>query len=318
MRLLACVCPAILLLLACGNDSEVPPMVGEGGGIDNDRAELLYAKAQEAEAKGNKKKAIKIYDELADEIPLARKAADSRYRQAQLLEEQGEVVKSFEAYQDFLTRYQGSGLYNEALNRQANMAFGAADGKIRNSFLGLRSDYSKRKVVGMLEKVARNAPRSELAARSWYKIAELHAGDGTINDYREGDQQKPGAVSCFNRVVVNYPGSKEAPEAQFRIGEILLEEAREGNQDQANLYRAREAFQDYLDQYPGHYRNAEARKLMATLGDRDVQRSFEIAEFYEKKGEYSSARFYYQEVVRKTKSGELHDKAQARLGALGQ
>ena len=31
-----------------------------------------------------------------------------------------------------------------------------------------------------------------------------------------------------------------------------------------------------------------------------------------------SAKFYYEEVVNKTKYGDLHDKAKARLAALGQ
>ena len=56
---------------------------------------------------------------------------------------------------------------------------------------------------------------------------------------------------------------------------------------------------------------------MSTLGGEDLQRSFGIAEFYEKKGDTGSARFYYEEVIRKSKSGDLHDKAKARLAALG-
>jgi outer membrane protein assembly factor BamD (BamD/ComL family) len=117
--------------------------------------------------------------------------------------------------------------------------------------------------------------------------------------------------------VIDFPDSKEAPEAQFRIGKVLMEEARRGNQDQANMERAREAFQDYLRQYPGHSKNGEARQLMSNLGGQDIQQSFNVAQFYERKGDIGSARFYYEEVVRKTKSGDLHDKAKARLAALG-
>ena len=118
-------------------------------------------------------------------------------------------------------------------------------------------------------------------------------------------------------MVENYPASPEAPEAQFRIGEILLEEARDGNQDQANLARAKEAFEDYLSQFPGHKRAGEARQKISNIGGRDLQNTYEIGQFYEKKGDIGSAKYYYQEVVRKTKSGDLHDKAQARLNALG-
>ena len=56
---------------------------------------------------------------------------------------------------------------------------------------------------------------------------------------------------------------------------------------------------------------------MSNLGGEDLQRSYDVAEFYERKGDTVSARFYYEEVIRKTKSGDLHEKAQARLAALG-
>ena len=56
---------------------------------------------------------------------------------------------------------------------------------------------------------------------------------------------------------------------------------------------------------------------MANLGGEDLQRSFDVARFYERKGDTASAKFYYEEVIRKAKSGPLHDQAKARLAALG-
>lgn len=305
MRFKLLVLPTALLFAACGND-DLPPMVGTGA-TDDAKAEAIFQEAQKADNAGKSKKAIKLYDELADEIPYAKRSAQARYRQAELLEQQGETLDAFEAYQSLLTTHQGSGLYKKALDRQADLAFQAADGGIKNSFLGLKTDLALSKVTKMLKQVADNAPRSPVAARASYKIGELYASEDRI----------PQAVGAFRDVVENYPSSSLAPEAQFRIGEILLKEANEGNQDQANLGRAKEAFEDYLGMFPGHKRNGEARKLISGIGGRDIQNTYEIAEFYERKGNISSAKFYYQEVVRRAKSGELHDKAKARLAALG-
>lgn len=305
MRHFLIVIPAALALASCGGSSDLPPMIGSGAS-DNPRADALFYDAQQAEQAGKTKKAIGLYDELADEIPYAQKAGEARYRQGQLLEKQGETLKAFEAYQDLLSSKQGSGYYKQALDRQTDLAFSAVDGEIKNSFLGLKSSLSLDKVVGMLTDLASNAPRSPLAARAIYRTGDLYAQEG----------QTPRAVRAYRNVVENYPSAKEAPEAQFRTGEILLEQARKGNQDQANLGRAREAFEDYLSQFPGHHKNAEARQLLSSISGRDVQNDYDIAVFYEKKENYSSARFYYEEVIRKSKSGELHDKAQARLNAL--
>jgi len=159
--------------------------------------------------------------------------------------------------------------------------------------------------------VRANAPRSASASKAQFTIGEVWESQGNSSGATK-------AIAAYKELVVEFPDSKEAPEAQFRIGKILLEEARRGNQDQANLDRAKEALQDYVRQYPGHGKNSEARQLISNIGGQDIERSYEIAQFYERKGDVGSARFYYEEVVSKAKSGAIHDKAKARLAALGQ
>lgn len=297
--------PVALLLAGCGNDGDLPPLVGSGT-TDDPRAEAMFQRAQEADDRGDRKRAIKLYDELADDIPYATRAPEARFRQARLLDESGETLDAFDAYQELLRSYQGSGYYERALERQAEMASAAADGEIQNSFLGLKSDLASDDVIEMLEKVIANAPRSPVAAEAAYKIGEIHAEDEKTRE----------AVLAYRRVVEEHNSSTFAPQAQFRIGEILLKEAAAGNQDQANLDRAEEAFRDYLSQFPNHERAGEARELIANIEGRDLENTYRIGRFYEDKGNLSSARFYYQEVVRRSGSGELHDKAQSRLSAL--
>lgn len=310
MRSFRFVFPAVALFAAsCGNDKDLPPLLGAGS-ANAERAQALYQQAKESDDAGKRDKAIKLYDKLADEMPLAAQAPDARFRQAELLEEAGKTREAFDAYQNFIDRYNGSGLYERALSRQAAMAQAAADGNVKTSFLGLKSRIPNEKIAEMLTKVRQNAPRSPIASKAQFTIGEIWEND------RNRDSHKR-AIAAYRELVIEYPDSKEAPEGQFRIGKILLDEANRGNHDQANLDRAREAFQDYLRLYPGHSRNGEARQFLANLGGQDIQRSFNIAEFYEKKGDIGSARYYYEEVVNKAKSGDLHNKAKARLAALG-
>jgi outer membrane protein assembly factor BamD (BamD/ComL family) len=312
MRFSRLVLPAALavLLASCGDDADRPPLVGSSA-PNNERAESLYNEAQAAERAGKRSKAIKLYDTIGDEMPVSLRAPEARFRQGELLEQEGDVRKAFDAYQEFITRYNNSNLYEKALSRQAAMAQSAADGHVKTSFLGLKASISNDKIAEMLGKVRANAPRSTTAAKAQFTIGEVWESQGNSSGSAK-------AIAAYRELVIEYPDSKEAPEGQFRIGKILLDEARRGNQDQANLDRAREALQDYVRQYPGHHRVGEARKLMANIGGQDIQRSYEIAEFYERKGDKGSARFYYEEVVQKAKSGPLHDKAKARLAALGQ
>ncbi len=293
------------LFVSCGS-SKLPP-IGEVGS-DNPKADAIYQKALQADQAGKTKKAVKLYDKLADDYPLVPQAPESRYRQASLLEQRGETVKAFDAYQDFITRYRGSNLYEKALTSQAVMAQSAADGEIKTSFLGLKSNLPTEKVVEMLGKVRDNAPAAPGAPRAQFSIGALYQG-----------KDKPGkAIDAFRELVHEFPDSSQAPEGQFRIGLILTEEAEDGNQDKANLDLAREAFNDYLLRYPGHSKNAEARRRIAELGSQDIQRSFDVAEFYLAKGNTESAKIYYREVLKKANSGPLHDKAKARLAELGE
>ena len=89
-----------------------------------------------------------------------------------------------------------------------------------------------------------------------------------------------------------------------------------GNQNPANLDKARFAFEDLLQRYPNSNRSADARARIAEIQNRNIQRNFDIAEFYFKKGQLTSATFYYEEVRRESSGGPLHQKATARLAQI--
>lgn len=304
---LALISASAIQLSSCGPDVDLPIMAGNTQAAAAE-GEALYVKAKAADDAGKVRQAIKLYDRTATRFPFAPSAAQARFRQAELLEQKGDVQESFEAYDQFLSRFQGSGLYTTALNRQASMAQAAADGDVKSSMLGLKTRLSLEKTVEMLGKVRDNAPKSVTAAKAQFTIGQLY----------EGKQKAKLAIEAYRQLVRDQADSPQAPEALFRVGLILMEEADRGNQNQANLDLAREAYNDYLIQYPGHSRNAEARKMLANLGNRDLQRSYDIAEFYQKTGKVESAKVYYRDILRRSKSGALHDQARARLKELGE
>ena len=172
----------------------------------------------------------------------------------------------------------------------------------------MKSSLSLDKTVSMLTKLSANAPKSRTASKAQFTIGELYQA-----------KKKPReAIAAYRQLVREQPESPEAPEALFRVGVVLIEEADRGNQNQSTLDLAREAFNDYLIQYPGHARNGEALKLISSLKGRDLERSYDVAEFYLKTGKTEAAKVYYRDIVRKSSSGELHDAAKARLKELGE
>lgn len=302
----ACLSAAVLWLSSCGS-TDGPILAGNAQSAASE-GDALYQEAKQADESGKTSRAIKLYDQTATRYPFAQSAAQARYRQAQLLEQQGDIQKAFDAYDKFLEYFPGNNLYGTALSRQASMAQSAAEGEVKSSFLGLKTKLSLEKTVAMLEKVISHAPKSRTASKARFTMAELY----------QAKKKSREAIATFRKLVSEQPESPEAPEALFRVGIIYIEEADRGNQNQSNLDLARESFNDYLIQYPGHSRNAEARKMITSLGGREVQRSFDIAEFYLKTGNVESAKVYYRDVVKRTAHGELHNTAKARLKELGE
>jgi TolA-binding protein len=293
-----------ILLTSCGSEDDDPPPLAGVVQASAGPAAAAYQKALAADQAGNAKKAAKLYGKMATDYSTAKDAPQARFREAQLHEQLGNRIDAFDAYSDFLNRYQGSKLYSQALERQTAIAKTAANGEIKTGMFGSSLETSE--LVAMQEKVRDAAPQAASAPRAQYQIGEIYQNAGKARE----------SIEAYRRVVRDWPESKEAPEAQYRVGMILVEEAKRGNQDKGNLDRARDAFRDYLTLYPNGSRASAVRTQISTLGNQDVERSFEIAEFYRRKGDNESAKYYYREVMKKHSSGSLHDKAKDRLQSL--
>lgn len=295
-----------LLLCQCSDKEPGPVLIGQSKEMIAE-GDALFAKAQSKEQAGDTKKAIKLYEEVADDYPFCTNAAEARYLQASLLDARGERRDAYEAYDDLLQNYPSHPKHGTALKRVFEIAIGAKRGDIQTNFLGIKGNVPLDETVEMLSSVKQHAPQSDMAAQAQYAIGELYLREEKYSQ----------SVAAFRKVAEDHRNHHLAPEALFRVGKILLEEAERGNQNLATIDLSSEAFNDYLLQFPGHKRNAEARKMIASLKNREVQRATEIADFYYKTKQWESAKFYYRDVLKRTKSGKFHDHAKARLKELG-
>ncbi len=305
---LGCITSGALVSCGSNSSSDAIPLSSEtattsGGATANTR----LAQARAYENAGKTGKALSAYKAICKKYPNSNAAAEARFSQARLLDKQGDLFKAFEAYQDLIARYPGSKHYAAAIQRQEAVAHAAANGIIKNNFLGMKTRISPEKTEKMLAHVRDNAPRALSAPKAQFAIGRIWQKDGNADK----------SIAAYQRLGRDYPNSGPAPEALYQTGRILMIKAERGNHNKANVNRAKNIFTDLIQRYPGHSRAADARKQLAKLGSQDVQRSFETAEFYRKKGNTKSAVFYYREVLRKTKSGSLYNQAKQRITELG-
>lgn len=298
---------ATAFLLSCGNSRLGIPLAATTK-AEQQKASGFYQTGVNLEAAGKSKQALKAYRKILTDFPLSEAAPEAAYREANILERRGDILEAFEAYQTFLKKYPGSPRYASAIKKQENIAHAAANGQITNSFIGMKSRVESSRVAEMLAGVRDAAPRSPSASRAQFTIGQLW----------QRNKQAARAIEAYRKVTSDFPNSREAPEAQFRIGETLGAQLENGVPDPANIDRAKSAYDDLLLRYPNHPRAKDAKAALAKLQGGDLQRSFDLGEFYRKKGQPTSAVFYYNEVVRISPGSALARKAQGWIGQLTQ
>ncbi|MFC5049507.1 tetratricopeptide repeat protein [Rubritalea spongiae] len=295
-------------LISCGNNTDqVQVATGSVAAESAAKTAQSYSKARAYEAQGRSKKAAKLYDKIASDYPMSKEAPDSRLREAQIYYETGELIDSFEKYQLFIEHYTNHSKYSEAIERQAEVANAASTGKIKNNFLGLKSEIARSKVETMFTQVRDNAPYGKTAPIAQFRIGEMWQND---EDYNK-------AIQAYEDLYVKYPKHSLAPEAMYRVGDLLLKQSQDGNRNRGNLDTAETTFTDLTLLYPNSKQAKLAKQQLKNIAQSDISRSFSIAEFYEQKNQDKAALFYYNEVISKTKPGsEIYTRAQQRISAL--
>lgn len=295
--------------VSCTTDVDQPlAATGKVQGINSQTAASYFAKAKAQAAAGNTNAAIRSYQAVADKYPLSLQAPEARFQEANLLYAKGKPLESFDAYQKFIEKYKSSNLYSSAIQKQSEVALSAADGEIKHNFAGIKSQIAGNNVVSMLTKVRENAPFSSQAPKAQFAIGKVWQDRG----------QSEKAIAGYRELQERYPNDALTPEALYRTGSILMKQAEKGNRNKASLDTARNVFLDLKQQYPKHPRANDAKIKLAQLSKSNVQRSFDIAEFYQQKGQNASAIFYYREVLKASSAGSLREKAQQRITEIGQ
>jgi len=296
------------LMVSCGPPSDdLPLSSGSANPTGLAAADALLRQARAYESSGKTGKALSSYKKLIKRYPYTNASAEASFSQAGIFDRQGDLFKAFESYQDLISSHPGSKHYAAAIQRQKTVAHAAADGIIKNNFLGMKTRIGPEKTDKMLSKVRDNAPRALSAAKAQFAIGRVWQKDGNAEK----------SIAAYQRIATEYATSAEAPEALYQTGEIIMLKSERGNQNTANVNRVRQVFTDLIQRYPRHRRAADARKRLAKLGSQDIQRSYDTAEFYRKKGKTQSAIFYYREVLNMSKSGSLRNKAKQRITELG-
>ena len=153
--------------------------------------------------------------------------------------------------------------YHTVLNKGKNAERYALAEKLYNE-----ENYDK--AIPLFEKVIGPYGGKPQLERIQYMIAK---SSYEVEDYAL-------ASYYFTKFITNYPKSTKLQEAAFLSAKSYYMGAPKYSIDQQDTYKALEAFQDYIINYPNSELSAEANKLHQELTNRLEVKDFEIAKQY--------------------------------------
>ena len=263
---------------------------------------LMEAKAAHSAGKGSKAKSL--YEEIVKKYPFSASAGEAAYAKATIARQTERLDNAFDAFQEFITQYRQSPRFNDAIEQQFQLAEEAKGGKKQRSLILLPMKMSGEDVIELYQQIIANAPFGKLAPLAQFSIAEIHQDLG----------DKAEAVAAYQKVVDNYSGTKQASEAQFRIGSISNVAAKR-SEDSQNLVTTRDALNTYIAANPEGDRSAEAKRILSQVNEAEATHSLDVGKFYEGQGKTKAAAIYYNEAL-KFGSAEASAEARDRLSSL--
>jgi outer membrane protein assembly factor BamD len=268
-------------------------------------AEELFHIGQEAEKKGDLKRAIRAYKTLVRKRPKDALAAGAAFRVAELQDQTRDYLGAAQAYRLVVERYPTSPHFEEAIEGQFRIGEMYLNGK-KIKVLGISVANALDRAVDIFAAVVRTAPYGKYTARAQYDIGRAREKEGA-ND---------AAIQAYQAVVDKFPNDPVAADSQYQIGYIWFTAARQGTKDIAASGSARTAFQDFLFRYPNSEKAAQARANVLLLEHKQTSSAFNIAKFYDKQKYYRAAAIYYNEVIRQQPGSDESEKAKKRIDQL--
>jgi outer membrane protein assembly factor BamD len=268
-------------------------------------AAQLFERAQEAERRGDLKRAIKAYRTIVKKHPRDTLAAGSCFRMGQLQEQTHQYILAAQSYSVLAEKYQKSERFDEAIDGMFRIGEMYLKGQ-KTKILGLKIKSGTSQAVLIFNMIIRTAPYGKHTARAQFNVGRAYE--------KQGSNQL--AIAAYQAVVEKFPDHPIAIDAQYQIGYIWSQASSSGTYDPAAAAHAKTGFEDFLARYPNSEKAAQARENLKRMEHKQTSTAYDIARFYDKQKYYRAAAIYYNEVIRQQPSSPEGERAKKRVSEL--
>jgi len=261
--------------------------------------------ARDAEEHGNYGRAISNYAKVAKRYPNSIYAPEALYRAGVLYMKRKQFLKSFDSFQQVLSRYPNTRRFNEIVGEQYRIASALLDGARNRIFWGTIPGFKQReKAIDEFEVILANAPYSDYAPLALMNIARGHMFL----------KQTEEAIDALDRMINTYPQSILAPDAYLKLAQAHAKLVDGPYYDQASTRESITYFTDFMLLYPNDSNVAVAENGLDQMKTMLAESKIKIGDFYfYKRDNYKAARVFYNEAITDYPESKVAGRAKAKL-----
>src|SRR5258708_5103876 len=283
--------------------------VAQGGlsglvGKDGKTALSYMNRARTAEENHSYFSALRNYKRVTKKYPSSIYAPEAFFHTGEIRLRRRQYFKSFDAYQEVVTRYPNFDRFDYVIKQQYEIADKLLAGARNRIFGVIPSFVNREKAVEYFERVLLTAPYSEFAPLALMKIAQGHQRLGNTEE----------GIDALDRLINTYPQSVLAPDAYLRRAQTHASLVDGAFYDQASTREAITYYQDFTILYPGDKGVGEAEKGLGQMKTVLAQSKIKMGDFYfYKRHTYVAARVFYNEAITAYPDSEVASLARKRL-----
>ncbi len=273
-------------------------------GEDGRNALEMMNKARTAEEKGSESTALNDYNKVVKKYPNSVYAAEALFRRGLIYEKRKEYYKSFDSFQEMLTRYPNTEKFNQVVAEQYRIASYLLEGRRAYMWGWIPGFRNRERSVEYFERIVGNGPHSDYAPLSLMNAARGYRMMGSTEE----------AIDALDRMINTYPKSALTPDAYLKIAQTHASLNDGPYYDQASTKEAITYYEDFLILFPGDAGAATAEKGLADMKQTLAQSKIIIADYYYKyRHNYKAAKVFYNEAITTYPDSEVAAKARAKL-----
>ncbi|MDD4957640.1 MAG: outer membrane protein assembly factor BamD [Candidatus Omnitrophica bacterium] len=234
---------------------------------------------------GDFNRAAEEFVRLTRSYPDSELAPEAQYYAGRSYEEAAKYLFAYQQYQKTIDNYPYTKRLDEIVEREYNIA-NIFQSKDTSKLMDLELSTSIDRAVEIYAKIVDNSPFGPYADRSIMQMAECYR---RMKKYKE-------AMESYERLIKDYPQSTFVQEAKYQLAYTRYEASLDPEYDQEETEKALKEFKQISETTPIPAIAAEANKVLDELNARKADSELQIAEFYERQKQYTSALMYYREI----------------------